>query len=305
MRRGLPHQLQEVTSRRGPGTVRSFPARAALGFLTLALLASAGVAHAQTVDERFTVCLACHGADGQSRIPETPSLGGQPSFFVVAQLFLFREGRRDNPAMIAAAKGLTNDDLMAFAERVTKLPPPPPPEDRARSRPLRARADTDSPAPVRGLPQPGFLRPRADAAPGQSAGGVPAQGHAGVQERRPARLRRRHVAGPGRAHRPGPDRPRPLSRPRGRKAPEEIGDLDAPIGSSQRRYGGAPGSRTEIELYRQPNGEVASGSGSAIDLESTLGQVHDPVVDELGPGIEAALVGAIEGQAGLADLDHE
>jgi len=61
--------------------------------------------------------------------PEIPSLGGQPSFFVVAQLFLFREGRRDNLAMIAAAKGLTNSDLTAFAERVTKLPPPPPPED--------------------------------------------------------------------------------------------------------------------------------------------------------------------------------
>jgi cytochrome c553 len=84
---------------------------------------------AQSVDERFTVCVACHGPDGQSRIPDTPSLGGQPSFFVVAQLFLFREGRRDNPAMIAAAKGLTNSDLTAFAERVTRLPPPPPPED--------------------------------------------------------------------------------------------------------------------------------------------------------------------------------
>ena len=88
-----------------------------------------GPAAGQSVEERFTVCLACHGADGQSRVPETPSLGGQPSFFVVAQLFLFREGRRDNAAMLAAAKGLTNGDLTAFAERVAKLPPPPPPED--------------------------------------------------------------------------------------------------------------------------------------------------------------------------------
>jgi cytochrome c553 len=117
-----------VTRRRGPGTARSFPARV-LPLVVLALLAPAGVAPAQTVDERFAACLACHGADGRSRIPDTPSLGGQPSFFVVAQLFLFREGRRDNPAMIAAAKGLTNDDLTAFAERVTRLPPPPPPEE--------------------------------------------------------------------------------------------------------------------------------------------------------------------------------
>jgi cytochrome c553 len=110
--------------------ILSPPARifiAAALFLTLLLPAAR--ATAPSVDERFTVCLACHGADGQARIPDTPSLGGQPSFFVIAQLFLFREGRRDNPAMIAAAKGLTNSDLTAFAERVTKLPPPPPPDD--------------------------------------------------------------------------------------------------------------------------------------------------------------------------------
>ena len=119
-----------MTARRGSGTRwRSFPARALVPGLLAALLLPVGWAHAQSVDERFQVCLACHGADGQSRIPETPSLGGQPGFFVIAQLFLFREGRRDNAAMVAAAKGLTNDDLRAFAERITRLPPPPPPED--------------------------------------------------------------------------------------------------------------------------------------------------------------------------------
>ena len=75
----------------------------------------------------MAVCLACHGADGQSRLPETPSLGGQPAFFVIAQLFLFRDGRRANEAMTAAARGLTNDDLRAFADRISRLPPPPPP----------------------------------------------------------------------------------------------------------------------------------------------------------------------------------
>jgi cytochrome c553 len=75
----------------------------------------------------LAVCFACHGEQGQSRLRETPSLGGQPAFFVIAQLFLFREGRRDNPAMIAAAKGLTDDDLRFYSERIAKLPPPPPP----------------------------------------------------------------------------------------------------------------------------------------------------------------------------------
>ena len=111
--------------------MRPLSARVVLvaSLLLPAFAVAPGPAAGQSVDERFTVCLACHGADGQSRIPETPSLGGQPSFFVIAQLFLFREGRRDNAAMVAAAKGLTNGDLTAFAERVTKLPPPPPSED--------------------------------------------------------------------------------------------------------------------------------------------------------------------------------
>jgi cytochrome c553 len=113
---------------------RPSPARVAVpvALVVLVLLpasSATGQSRAPSVDERFAVCLACHGADGRSRTPETPSLGGQPSFFVIAQLFLFREGRRDSADMTAAAKGLTNDDLLAFAERVKGLPPPPPPDE--------------------------------------------------------------------------------------------------------------------------------------------------------------------------------
>jgi cytochrome c553 len=121
-----------VTASRGPGAATPLLSVHYRGHLALvfgALLLLVSRADAQSVDERFTVCLACHGADGQSRIPETPSLGGQPTFFVVAQLFLFREGRRDNAAMVASAQGLTNSDLTAFADRVAKLPPPPPSEE--------------------------------------------------------------------------------------------------------------------------------------------------------------------------------
>lgn len=67
---------------------------------------------------------ACHGAGGASATPLTPSLGGQPSFFVLAQLFLFREGRRDNELMNAAASGLSDAELQALAERIARLPPP-------------------------------------------------------------------------------------------------------------------------------------------------------------------------------------
>jgi cytochrome c553 len=119
-----------LTARRAPGAAAPPPGGFILAALAAgALLLAPAPAPAQTVDERFVVCLACHGADGVSRVPETPSLGGQPSFFSVAQLFLYREGRRNNEAMIAAARGLSNDDLLAFADRIARLPPPPPPAE--------------------------------------------------------------------------------------------------------------------------------------------------------------------------------
>jgi cytochrome c553 len=114
-----------LTARSGSRAVRPSSIRVAVvAAFGLAVLASAAVA--APFEERLAGCLACHGVDGQSRVAETPSLGGQPAFFVVAQLFLFREGRRANAAMTAAAKGLTNDDLRAFADAIAKLPPPPP-----------------------------------------------------------------------------------------------------------------------------------------------------------------------------------
>ncbi len=88
----------------------------------VALLAAAPVFSQET-------CLACHGASGTSSTPLTPSLGGQPAFFLIAQLFLFREGRRDNAVMTEAAKGLTDADLRSLSEAIAKLPPPRQPAD--------------------------------------------------------------------------------------------------------------------------------------------------------------------------------
>ncbi|HWA38296.1 MAG TPA: c-type cytochrome [Burkholderiales bacterium] len=77
----------------------------------------------------LAVCLACHGASGVSETPLTPSLGAQPAFYVVAQLFLFRGGRRDNEVMTAQAKDLKDEDLRSLSDAIAKLPPPPPPKE--------------------------------------------------------------------------------------------------------------------------------------------------------------------------------
>ncbi len=136
-RRGGPEAARALPAPRAPVRARPATPRRALGLLALAVLAAASLGHppssrAASLDERFAVCLACHGADGQSRVPDTPSLGGQPAFFSIAQLFLFRDGRRTSAAsavMTEVARGFTNDDLRGFAERIAKLPPPPPPAE--------------------------------------------------------------------------------------------------------------------------------------------------------------------------------
>lgn len=82
--------------------------------------------------QRFEAeCAACHGPQGRSAMALTPSLAGQPSFYAISQLFLFREGRRDNAVMVAVAKGMSNDDLRGFSDLIGKLPPPALPDPAA------------------------------------------------------------------------------------------------------------------------------------------------------------------------------
>lgn len=82
-----------------------------------------------SIQERFAACMTCHGEGGRSTQALTPSLAGQHSFYAITQLFLFREGRRGNPAMSAVAKGMSDDDLRGFSDFIAKLPPPLPPTD--------------------------------------------------------------------------------------------------------------------------------------------------------------------------------
>ena len=106
-----------------------------------ALACAAAQAHAQPATEQMATCFACHGISGQSQMPEIPSLGGQPSFYAITQLFLFREGRRGKTVMLDAARGLTDDDLRALSAAIEKLPPPAAPaEAPTRDRFERGRA---------------------------------------------------------------------------------------------------------------------------------------------------------------------
>jgi cytochrome c553 len=96
-----------------------------LSFVVLIFLSALPV-NAETLEGRLAPCLACHGANGQSTIPEVPSLGGQPAFYLTIQLLMFREKLWVVEPMNQMMQGLKDDDLRSMAAYLAKLPPPEP-----------------------------------------------------------------------------------------------------------------------------------------------------------------------------------
>ena len=86
---------------------------------TLAADPEAGKALAET-------CAGCHGADGISQMPNTPSLAAQPDEFVQWQLVYFRSGTRKDPVMQPLAESLEANEVRNLGAYFASLPPPKP-----------------------------------------------------------------------------------------------------------------------------------------------------------------------------------
>jgi cytochrome c553 len=97
----------------------------AFGLATAAFCAACAYAQGMPLAERLQLCATCHGEDGNSRMANTPSLAGQPEFFVLNQLFLMREGVRKIEAMMPFVKDLKDDDLAGLAKHFAGLTPKP------------------------------------------------------------------------------------------------------------------------------------------------------------------------------------
>lgn len=65
--------------------------------------------------EKSLVCSVCHGADGNSTIPQNPILAGQTARYIYLQLRDFKEGRRKNPFMTGIAANLSKKDMFDLA----------------------------------------------------------------------------------------------------------------------------------------------------------------------------------------------
>jgi len=79
---------------------------------------------AQSLQERMSTCFDCHGEKGQSQRPEVPSLGAQQALYTLIELVMFRDQLRVTEPMNEMTKGLSDDDLRAVSDIISKLPAP-------------------------------------------------------------------------------------------------------------------------------------------------------------------------------------
>jgi cytochrome c553 len=96
-----------------------------LGYVSVAVLLASAPAAAlagnyKAGEEKAKACAACHGAGGNSTIPDNPKLAGQHYDYIVKSLQGYKSGVRKNPIMKGMADPLTQRDMENLAEYFSK-----------------------------------------------------------------------------------------------------------------------------------------------------------------------------------------
>ena len=86
-----------------------------LALIAILLPSLASAQDAKAGKEKAAVCAACHGADGNSTIPQNPILAAQTARYIYLQLRDFKEGRRKDPIMSPMAANLSRQDMLDLA----------------------------------------------------------------------------------------------------------------------------------------------------------------------------------------------
>lgn len=91
-------------------------AATALAFMSTPAVAQTDVGgDASAGQAQSAVCAACHGADGNSVMPQWPSLAGQHSAYLLRQVKLIQANARPVPEMTAIVAGLSETDFRNLA----------------------------------------------------------------------------------------------------------------------------------------------------------------------------------------------
>jgi cytochrome c553 len=71
--------------------------------------------NAEAGKQKSQLCIACHGADGNSATADFPKLAGQNADYLVAALKQYKSGKRKNQIMAGFATGLSDADMANLA----------------------------------------------------------------------------------------------------------------------------------------------------------------------------------------------
>ena len=64
---------------------------------------------------KANTCIGCHGADGNSMVPNFPKLAGQHAAYLEKALKDYRDGFRKDASMATFARGLTDQEIKDLA----------------------------------------------------------------------------------------------------------------------------------------------------------------------------------------------
>ncbi len=88
-----------------------FASLIAAGLLCAGLSSTALAADLSAGAKVSQSCVMCHGENGLSTMPGTPSLAGQSEIYLASQLRQFRDGKRHNEVMNVIAKPMSDADI--------------------------------------------------------------------------------------------------------------------------------------------------------------------------------------------------
>ena len=80
-------------------------------FLLLITLPVFAAGDAGAGQSKSAICAACHGADGNSAVPNWPKIAGQHADYMERQLGLIKSGARPVPEMAGIVMGLSEQDM--------------------------------------------------------------------------------------------------------------------------------------------------------------------------------------------------
>ena len=85
--------------------------RAAASIMAVISLQAVADGDASAGQAKSAICAACHGADGNSAVPNWPKLAGQHAGYLERQTALIKSGARSVPEMMGIVAGMSEQDL--------------------------------------------------------------------------------------------------------------------------------------------------------------------------------------------------